>query len=115
MDTTNALVSRKLSNGKILVIVAIGDEIVTTLDGVRSEPHCGGYYTTARPSKLPAPMAMPSGLATHYIGSATGPKIGLLQAEAVKILAVIAPRPQVERNAPCRRCGTHCYGDCTAN
>lgn len=49
------------------------------------------------------------------IGSATGSKIGLLQAESAKILAAITPRPQVERNAPCRRCGTHCYGDCTAN
>ena len=114
MDTTQVQVSRQLRNGKLLVISVIGDEIVTTIDGVRSEDHCGGYFSAARPYKLPTPVAQSFGMATFAMGDAMGVKLALSSAEAERIITAITPAPPKPRNPPCRRCGTHCYGDCTA-
>lgn len=112
---TNA-VSRQLRNGKLLVITVVGDQIVTTIDGVRSAPHCGGRYSSARPYKLPTPVEQSFGVATWAMGEATGVKIALSTAEAERIIAAVTPpAPLKPRNPPCHLCGSHCYGDCTAN
>ena len=115
MNTTQALVSRTLRNGKLLALTVIGDQIVTTIDGVRSEPHCGGRFSAARPFKLPTPVEQSFGLATWAMGDAMGVKLALSTAEAERIIAAITPpAPPKPRNPPCCLCGTHCYGDCTA-
>lgn len=115
-QTTTALVSRQLRNGKLLVISVIGDEIVTTIDGTRSESHCGGRFSAARPYKLPTPVAQSFGMATWAMGEAMGVKLALSTAEAERIIAAVTPpAPPKPRNPPCRLCGSHCYGDCTAN
>ena len=116
MDTQTTLVSRQLRNGKQLVISVIGDQIVTTIDGVRSEAHCGGHFSAARPYKLPNPVPQSFGMATWAMGDAMGVKLALATFEAERIIAAITPpAPPKPRNPPCCLCGTHCYGDCTAN
>lgn len=117
MDKTNtAIVSRQLRNGKQLVISVIGDQIVTTIDGVRSEAHCGDRFSAASPYKLPTPVMQSFGLATWAMGDAMGVKLALSTAEAERIVtAITPPAPPKPRNPPCCLCGIYCYGDCTAN
>ena len=108
METTQVQVSRTLSNGKLLQVAVEGGKVVTTFDGVVSKDHNG------IPWKLPTAVPMPSGLATDALGDASGPKVALLGDEAARIMAAIRQPVAAPRNPPCRRCGTHCYGDCTA-
>ena len=107
MDTTNALVSRTLTNGKQLIVKVVGAKIVATLDG---EP---AGYCMVRP--LPAPQPTPWGVATHGLGDAGGLKIALSRTEGESVLAAIREQTPRPLNPPCKRCGTHCYGDCAAN
>ena len=99
MDTKTTLVSRQLRNGKQLVISVIGDQIVTTIDGVRSEAHCGGLFSAARPYKLPNPVPQSFGMATWAMGDAMGVKLALATFEAERIIAAITPpAPPKPRN-----------------
>ena len=107
MDATNAPVSRTLTNQKLLIVKVVDAKIVATIDG---EPTS---YCMVR--RLPSPQSTPWGVATHGLGDAGGLKIALSQTEGEAILAAIRAQTPKPRNPPCRRCGTHCYGDCTAN
>ena len=107
MDTTHAPVSRTLTNGKVLVVTVIDAKIVATIDG---EPTS---YCMVR--QLPAPQPTPWGVAIYGLGDAGGLKIALSRAEGEAVLSAVREQTPKPRNPPCRRCGSHCYGDCTAN
>ncbi len=100
------LVSRTLTNGKALVVNVVDAKVVTTIGGEAIN------YPMVR--RLPSPQSTPWGVATHGLGDAGGLKIALSQTEGEAILAAIREQTPKPRNPPCRRCGTHCYGDCTA-
>ena len=106
MDTTHT-VSRTLTNGKVLVVKVVDAKIVATLDGELTS------YCLVR--RLPSPQSTPWGVATHGLGDAGGLKIALSQTEGEAILSAVREQTPKPRNPPCRLCGTHCYGDCTAN
>ena len=107
MNTTHTPVSRTLTNGKALVVTVIDARVVATIDGELTS------YCMVR--RLPSPQSTPWGVATHGLGDAGGLKIALSQTEGEAILAAIRAQTPKPRNPPCCLCGTHCYGDCTAN